>query len=401
MDPTTWELQILRAAMNGGRRTESSDTLDISGSTETKMSVREQARQFEQQTLLEQPLRQSRESLGSFSSVLVRDRDSDETLELTSDTLFSIMDYPYSPTSGGQDVPPSFIISQGEEQWPLASQRPTPPILRESSSSISSYMKVQPCQITVEIIPDPPDIPPPLPPRRPQPPSPRTSPPSSPPPSPPSVSFLPEPQYSPPPPPSPPSPPPPPPPHHKPRAPPPPPPLPPPPPPPPSPAGDHSRPVVQFVPTSLPPVSTLRPVSERKLPRPLDPAQADVGTKRELKGILKNLQNLAEIERSVANLYSQVDKNSKAPKFTKKPPVTEGSEGANKLQSSDQCPEQSTPKTTSSGSEVQVNPATSVNCTENGTSPPSAAAEAQRSGPVNSNNPPDLSENFSSQSTVL
>uniref|UniRef100_A0A665X9A6 Protocadherin-related 15a n=1 Tax=Echeneis naucrates TaxID=173247 RepID=A0A665X9A6_ECHNA len=298
MDPADWELQIVQAAMRSRQRPPCTDTLHLSGSKETKLSVREQARQFEQQALQEQSLKQNRGSQGSLSTILVGDRDGDDILELTSENLFSIMDYPYNSTSVGRDVPPSFIISQGEESWPLASQRPTPPILRRFSSSISSYMTVQPCQITVEIIPDPPENPAPPPPQQPQPPPPPTS---SPPPSPPSsphpTFHLSGPQH---PPPSPPRP------NNIPRTPPPPPPL----PPPPSP---------------------------------------------ELKGILKNLQNLADIERSVANLYSQVDKNCKVPKFNKKPQVTEDSEGANKQQSSDAFDEQSTPKTTNSSSAVQIN----------------------------------------------
>lgn len=390
MDPDDWELQILQAAMRGRRRPENSDTLRLSGSTETKLSVREQARQFEQQALQEQTLKQNRDSYGSLSSILVRDRDGDDMLELTSETLLSIMDYPYGPTSVGRDVPPSIIFTQGDESWSLSSQRPTPPILRKFSSSISSYMTVQPCQITVEIIPDPPENPPPPPPQQPHPPSPPTSPPSSPAPSPPSPSYVHKPSYTPQS--SPPR-------INKQLAPPPPPPL----PPPPSPASDQSRPIVQFVPTSLPPMSSLRPVSERKLPPPPDPSQTDIGKKKELKGILKNIQNLADIERSVANLYSQVDKNSKVPKFNKKPQVTEESEGANKLQSSDPCDEQSTPKTTNSSSAVQINSTTSANCTENESSQLNMAAEVQQASQLNSNSPntAELSERFSSQSTMF
>uniref|UniRef100_A0A672J014 Protocadherin-15 n=1 Tax=Salarias fasciatus TaxID=181472 RepID=A0A672J014_SALFA len=322
LDPANWELQIVETGVRGRQRLDSADTLDLSGSTETKLSVREQAKQFEQQALQEQSLKQNRGSLGSLSSILLRDRDSVDTLD---------------PASVGRDVPPSEIFTQGDESsWPLASQRPTPPVLRKFSSSISSYMTLQPCQITVEIIPDPPENPPP---RPPQPPPPPTSPPPSPPHSPPFPSYFheqPIPHSSPPPvPPSPPSPLPPPPPAVDAQlVPPPPPPL----PPPPSPASDLARPFVQFIPTSLPPVSSLRPVSERK--RPVSPPQprADVGKKKELKGILKNIQNLAEIERSVANLYSQVDKNRKVPKFNKKPQVTEESEDAHKQQDSDAEP---------------------------------------------------------------
>ncbi|KAF1375655.1 hypothetical protein PFLUV_G00222440 [Perca fluviatilis] len=293
MDPDDWELQLLQASMSGRRRLESSDTLNLRGSTETKMSVREQARQFEQQALQEQTRKQNRGSQGSLSSILVRDRDSDDTLELTAENLLSIMDYTHSPTSVGRDVPPSIILTQGDDSWPLASQRPTPPVLRS----------------------------------------------------------------------------------------------------------DQSRPVLQFVPNFLPSVSSLRPVSERKHPTPLDPSQTDVG-KKELKGILKNIQNLADIEKSVANLYSQVDKPCKVPKFNKKPQVTGESEGANKLLSSDPWDEQSTPKTTNSSSAVQSNSTTSMNCTENGTRELNMATDVQQTSQLNSNSP-NTAEHFSSQSTVL
>lgn len=389
MDPADWELQLLQAAMRGRQNLENCATLHLSGSTETKLSVREQARQFEQQALQEQTLRQNRGSQGSLSPILVRDRDSTDNLELTSEVLLSIMDYPYSP-SVGRDLPPNIIITQGGDSWPLPSQRPTPPVLRKFSSSISSYMTAQPCQITVEIIPDPPENPPPPPPQQPHPPSPSPSPPSSPSPSPPSPSYLCKPQHTP----QPPAPP-----INKQVAPPPPPP--PPLPPPPSPVSDQSRPIVQFVPTSLPPVSSLRPVSERKQRPPPVPSQTDVG-KKDLKGILKNIQNLADIERSVANLYSQVDKNCKVPKFNKKPQVTEESEGTNIVQGSDFDDEQSTPKPTNSSSAVQIN-STSMNCAENGTSQLNMAAEVQQARQLNSNSPntAEPSEHFSSQSTMF
>uniref|UniRef100_A0A673ADD8 Protocadherin-15 n=1 Tax=Sphaeramia orbicularis TaxID=375764 RepID=A0A673ADD8_9TELE len=317
MDPADWEQRLLHAALRGREGLQSLDMLQLNGcSTEAKLSVREQARQFEQQALHEQTLRLNRGSQGSLSPILVRNRDNE---------------------------PPSIIITQGNESWPLTNQKPTPPVLRKFSSSISSYMTVQPCQITVEIIPDPPENPPPPPPQPPRPPSPSTSPPSSPSLTPPLPPYPPKPQSPPPPPPQP---------TTKQLAPPPPPP--PPLPPPPSPSSDQSRPVVQFVPTSLPAVSSLRPVSERKHPPPRIPSETDIGKKKELKGILKNIQNLAEIERSVANMYSQVDKSCKVPKFNKKPQVTEGSEGANEPQSSDPDDEQSMPKPNNPNSAVQL-----------------------------------------------
>ncbi|XP_041426789.1 protocadherin-15 isoform X2 [Xenopus laevis] len=43
---------------------------------------------------------------------------------------------------------------------------------------------------------------------------------------------------------------------------------------------------------------------------PSESSQPDPGPRRELKGILKNLHNLAEIEKSVANMYNQIDKTN-------------------------------------------------------------------------------------------
>lgn len=385
MDPDDWELQIQQPATAGRPRLESLDLHQLRGSTEAKLSVREQARQFEQKSLQDQTLKQSRDSLGSLSSIIFRDRQNDDILEVTSETLLSILDYTHSSTGVGRDGPPMVVITQGEESWPVTGHRPTPPALRRLSSSISSCMTVQPCQITVEIIPDPPENPPPPPPQRQRPPSPPTSPPSSPPSSPllPSNRHTPTPQPSPA--------------FDKQVSPPTPPPL----PPPPSPASDQLRPVVQFVPASLPPVSSLRPVSERKHPQLPQQSQTDVGRKKELKGILKNIQNLADIERSVANMYSQVDKNCKVPKLKIKPQVTEELEDPNKLQSSDSWDEQSTPKATNPSSVIHVSSA-SVNSTENESSPLSMAEEVPQTGQSKpSTNTAELSEQLSSESTVF
>ncbi|KAG5266991.1 hypothetical protein AALO_G00238570 [Alosa alosa] len=81
---------------------------------------------------------------------------------------------PHSPAASvGKDVLPCIIITgDGEDgTCPLPLPRATPPVLRKFSSSISSYMTVEPCGVCVEIIPDPPDQPPPPPP----PPPPRSS----------------------------------------------------------------------------------------------------------------------------------------------------------------------------------------------------------------------------------
>ncbi|XP_061913924.1 protocadherin-15-like [Entelurus aequoreus] len=369
MDPADWEVQILRATM---RESKSSEVLPLSGRSETRLSVREQARHFEQQALVERALMQNTQ--GSLSPILVRDQDGTDVLEVTSNTLLSIMDY---PSSFGRDVPPNIIITQGDESWPVPSQRSTPPVLKKFGSSISNYMTVQPCQIHVEIIPDPPENPPPPLPER-QPSSPSLSSSSDPPsfsPSPPNIPKL---NHQASPPPSPPN---------EPVFPPPPPPL-----PPPSPPINQIRPVGQFVPTSLPPVSSLRPVSERKLHSPPVTPRTD-SDRKELRGILRNLQNLADIERSVANLYSQVDRNCKVPRFKKKPQVTEWSEGANTLQDSDLGGERSTPKPDTPSSAVQISSGVkSAEVTESGED---VADE------VHSSNAAELSELSSSQTTVF
>ncbi|KAK5908582.1 hypothetical protein CgunFtcFv8_016625 [Champsocephalus gunnari] len=347
MDPDNWELQILQAEMSSRRSLESSSTLCMNSSTEAKLSVRDQARQFEQHALLEQTLKQNWGSQGSLSTILVSDRDSDDVLELTSETLLSIMDYSYSPTSVGKDVPPSIIIAQGDDSLPLVGQRHTPPGLRKFSSQLHDRSTIPPSSPPPSTLCSP---------------KPENTPQSSPPPAnkrvalqpPPPLPSLPFPAIS-----------------------------------------NHSRPVVHFLPTTLPPVSSLRPVSERKHPARLDQYQADI-RKKEPKGILKNIENLADIERSVANLYSQVDKTCKVPKFNKKPHMTEESEGANRLQSSDPCDEQSTPKTTNSSFAGQINPTTSMNRVENGPSELNMAGDTQQPSQLKS---PNRDED--SQSTVL
>uniref|UniRef100_A0A3P8PZ32 Cadherin domain-containing protein n=1 Tax=Astatotilapia calliptera TaxID=8154 RepID=A0A3P8PZ32_ASTCA len=242
IDPAKWELQILQAGMSGEQRPASSDILHASGSTETKLSFREQASQFGHRGFQEQTLKQNRAPAGSLSSILVRDRDSDDMLELTSEQPLPTSP-PTPPPSSPPPPPP-----------------PPPPPLSSLHKPECTSQSSSPPPVNKHItLPPPPPLPPSL-----------------------------------------------------------------------SPASNQPRPVVQFIPTSLPPVSSLRPVSERKHPPPLSPSQAD-GGRKELKGILKNIQNLADIERSVANLYSQVDKNCKMPKFSTKPQVTEESECTNKL----------------------------------------------------------------------
>uniref|UniRef100_A0A668AUC0 Protocadherin-15 n=1 Tax=Myripristis murdjan TaxID=586833 RepID=A0A668AUC0_9TELE len=250
MDPVQWELELLKAkfkeskdaGMDSGFDRGLDSDLTGSPSLEPKLTVKEQARQFEQQALQEMRQRQSRDSRGSLS--------------------------------------PDYLLSSVDARY----------------------------QVHLEVIPDPPSTPPPPPPSSPPPP-----PPSSPPPPPPNShppTPIPPPPSSPPP--QVPSSPPPPTPNsshsnHTEKSAPSPPPLPPPPPPPPLPpplSPSLLRPST-FVLPSLSEVPTLRPVSLRPPPPPL-PVEPEP-PRKELKGILKNIHNIAEIEKSVANMFSQID----------------------------------------------------------------------------------------------
>lgn len=268
MDPVQWELQLLRSELKDSKEMLEEFDGFTGEDPNPKLTVKEQARQFEQQALQENKQRQGLDSRGSLSSEII----------------LSVFETPNSR-------PPAIIITQSDGT-PPPSRKPTPPVLRKYSR-MSGCPDVESYEVNVEIIPDPPDTP------APPPPSPPPPPPSSPPPQP-----IPDP-------PSPPAPPRP--------APPPPPPL------PPSSSPTLSRPVSAspFVLPPLPSVSTLRPVSLRPTPSlPQEPEPP----KRELKGILKNIQNVADLEKSVANMYSQIDKKQRPPKIVLKPQVSVRSE---------------------------------------------------------------------------
>uniref|UniRef100_A0A8C6STA0 Protocadherin-15 n=1 Tax=Neogobius melanostomus TaxID=47308 RepID=A0A8C6STA0_9GOBI len=268
MDPVQWELELLKAELKESKDAgldsgyEHGLDLDLMGSQslEPKLTVREQARQFEQQALQEMRQRQTRDSRGSLS--------------------------------------PDFLLSGFPESPQHQNHKPTPPVLRRFGANPLEEQ----LHLHLEIIPDPPCTPPPPPPPlSPAHPLRLTSPLL------PAVihpAAAPSPNIAPPPPPSS-TPPPPPPPN---IAPPTPPPSPPPPPPlpPPLPLLSPSpwRPST-FVLPSLTEAPTLRPVALRVMPPPLpvDPEPP----RKELKGILKNIQNIAEIEKSVANMLSQID----------------------------------------------------------------------------------------------
>ncbi|MBN3312075.1 PCD15 protein, partial [Atractosteus spatula] len=283
MDPVQWEMELFKTELRGRKENWGSRASPSSKDTETKLTVKEQARQFEQQALQEMNQQQRRDSRGLQSPLPPKSGQAEikgSTLDLNPGLLLPSLGSPCSslrPLSPISQTAPSIIITHSYGSPPPA-HKPTPPILRKSSSTCSAYMLDTPCEVTVEVIPDPPDVPPPPPP---------------PPPLPLSLPL----------------------------------PLPVPPPPPPLPPSSCSspsalaKPAPHFVLPPMPSVSPLRPVSLRTPPPIPPPAPQTPVPKKELKGILKNIQNLAAIEKSVANMYSQIDKNHKALKSTPKPQV--------------------------------------------------------------------------------
>ncbi|MBN3302734.1 PCD15 protein, partial [Amia calva] len=133
MDPVQWELELFKTDLRGSRENWGSIT---SKSTQTKLTVKEQARQFEQQALQEMKQSQARELKG-----------------LHPPPPFS----PISQTAANDWLPAPSIIITHSEASPPPTHRPTPPVLRRYSSSSSSYLASSPCEVTVKVIPDPPD----------------------------------------------------------------------------------------------------------------------------------------------------------------------------------------------------------------------------------------------------
>ncbi|XP_061822727.1 protocadherin-15-like isoform X2 [Nerophis lumbriciformis] len=281
MDPVQWEMELLKAEFkdskdagldSGFEHGLDSDQM-VSPSLEPKLTVKEQARQFEQQAVQEMRQKLNRDSRTSPDILFSTFPDSPQH-------------HKYIPSSQSREGPPSIIVTHTDGGTPPPNHKPTPPVLRRFGASLTENQSGEDrLQVHLDIIPDPPSTPPPPPPSAPTPsplpPPCTTSPPlhpSSPPPLPPLPSHL----------------------NNL-------PPLPPPPPPPPLPpllSPSLLRPST-FVLPSLSEVPALRPVSLRPAPPPL-PVEPEP-PRRELKGILKNIQNIAEIEKSVANMLSQID----------------------------------------------------------------------------------------------
>uniref|UniRef100_A0A8C7YXA6 Protocadherin-15 n=1 Tax=Oryzias sinensis TaxID=183150 RepID=A0A8C7YXA6_9TELE len=181
MDPVQWELELLKAELkeskDGGLDSGFDHGLDSdlmgSPSLEPKLTVKEQARQFEQQALQEMRQRQNRDSRGSLSP--------DILLSIFPETPQHAK---YSPSHNIQfsqnvDGPPCIIITHSDGGTPPPNHKPTPPVLRRFGANLTGNSEER-IQVHLEVIPDPPSTPPPPPPLPPPPPP--TSPP--PPPSP-------------------------------------------------------------------------------------------------------------------------------------------------------------------------------------------------------------------------
>uniref|UniRef100_A0A8C2DPM6 Protocadherin-15 n=1 Tax=Cyprinus carpio TaxID=7962 RepID=A0A8C2DPM6_CYPCA len=169
MDPDQWELQLLRSDLKDSKEMiDGFDGFDglVDEDQEPKLTVKEQARQFEQQAFQDMRQKQGQDSRGSLSSEII----------------LSVFETPQSSVMGHNSRHPAIIITQSDGT-PPPSHKPTPPVLRKFSR-MTTYPDVESYEVNVEIIPDPPDVPAPTPPPPP--------PPSSPPPPPPSSSSPPQ-----------------------------------------------------------------------------------------------------------------------------------------------------------------------------------------------------------------
>ncbi|NWR21362.1 PCD15 protein, partial [Emberiza fucata] len=289
MDPIQWQQQRLTGKEEGAENPDSSD--DVSSPLfqklgGPKLTVKEKARQFEALQEMKQ-VRSPEVKSARLPTHSASVQEGESAPEQSSKSVVAsprLRSSPLSsPTPGAEGVEaeaavvPAVIVTHHDdpqEHSPPPTRKPTPPSSRIKKPLCQSFLAPQ-TKENVQSIPDPPKMPPPPPPQLPPPLPP-------PPPSPPML-----------------------------------PPHPPPPPPVSLPSSSSS--------SSPSPLSTqlLFPAKHSKSPakQPAVPAPAAVPEpppRRELKGILKNIQNLAAIEKSVANMYSQIDKNHLLPKHVPK-----------------------------------------------------------------------------------
>uniref|UniRef100_A0A8C8VGM7 Protocadherin-15 n=1 Tax=Pelusios castaneus TaxID=367368 RepID=A0A8C8VGM7_9SAUR len=285
MDPVQWQQERLKAE---NERTDNQHSkVDVSSPIfkkiiGTKLTVKEKARQFEQQALQEMTQVKSYDMKHSRSPTHSNyHQEGENMLELSPECLlaspchhsppFSSLTPPAEVIEFQSVAVPSVIITHHdcpEELSPPPTHKPTPPSFRIKRSVRQSFLAAQTQVEVIESIPDPPRTPPPPPPML-TPPSPPTPPPL--PPEPPSL------------------------------------------------------PTISLAISSSSTLSTqhLSPVKPTKspakhLPLSSQATMPEPAPQRELKGILKNIQNLADIEKSVANMYNQIDKNHIIPKHISK-----------------------------------------------------------------------------------
>ncbi|XP_009073883.1 PREDICTED: protocadherin-15-like [Acanthisitta chloris] len=284
MDPIQWQQERLKAKKEGPANQDSS--VDVSSPLFQKLSgpkltVKEKARQFEQQALQEMKQVKSPDVKSARSPThSISVQEAENMLEQSPKSVVASPRLRSSPRASPTpcaevaepeaSMVPSVIITHHDypdEHSPPPTRKPTPPSSRLKKPVCQSFLTPQTKEV-VQSIPDPPKTPPPPPPQLP--------PPLPPPPSPPQL-----------------------PPHPLPTV--------------PLPSSSTSSPSPLSTKLPSPAKHSQSPAKQPAVP-PSEPPP-----RRELKGILKNIQNLAAIEKSVANMYSQIDKNHMLPKHVAKP----------------------------------------------------------------------------------
>ncbi|XP_060538259.1 protocadherin-15 isoform X1 [Pantherophis guttatus] len=275
MDPIQWDQEKNRVKNERVRiHQRRSDSLVLKTSNVTRTSVREKARQFEQQALQEMQQMKCQDKKGGLSlASSTCAQEEERTVEPTSECLL--------PSSGSPALPFSSFQARSEATELRTSTAPSIAItdhdnpeqlsLLPSCTSTPSPFKIKMSDDETKSIQDLPEPPLPLPP-------PSPSPPLLPPPSL-SLPFPPFPRLS-------------------------------------SPIQS-----AQLLHVTKCTKSSSKQATVSSQARGSEPCDS---SGKQLKGILKNIHNLADIEKSVANMYGQINKNYILPKDIDKPkPITD------------------------------------------------------------------------------